>query len=214
MKNKIKKPTFWNVFLLILMVTFIGFGGGNALMPVIKRYAVDKYHWLDADEFDKNVVITNMLPGPMAIQALSYISIRSLGFWKGSLVVILAAIPHVALVVGLYFALTQLPQKYLVVVQIGVLSAIVGCLIGFGWNYFKKGIKESKISLWIILFLSTILFSLFVPTPFNVPVAIMLLFIAIFTTHYIIKKKRISKSTQNSVQKTEITEENDAKGEK
>nr|WP_257720604.1 chromate transporter [Mycoplasma mycoides] len=34
---------FWNIFLFILLITFVGFGGGNAIMPVIKRYAVDKY---------------------------------------------------------------------------------------------------------------------------------------------------------------------------
>lgn len=48
----------------IIMVTFIGFGGGNAMMPVIKRYVVDKYQGLDNDEFDRNVVVTNMLPDP------------------------------------------------------------------------------------------------------------------------------------------------------
>ncbi|WP_220094704.1 chromate transporter [Mycoplasmopsis opalescens] len=192
-KNEIKgpkKPTFLNVFVLVMMVTFIGFGGGNALMPVIKRYVVDKYQWLDADEFDKNVVITNMLPGPMAIQALAYIAIKSLGFWKGTLVVFLAAIPHVAVVVALYFVVSKLSKEYLIVIQIGVLTAIVGCLIGFAWNYFRKGVKENKISLWVITFLVTLAFSLFVPTPFNVPVIIMFLVISIFTTYYVIAKKK------------------------
>ncbi|WP_029608487.1 chromate transporter [Mycoplasma simbae] len=191
MKNtNYKKPTFWNVFVLILMVTFIGFGGGNALMPVIKRYAVDKYGWLSSDEFDKNVVVTNMLPGPMAIQALAYIAIRSLGFWKGSLVVTLAAIPHILLTILLIFAIGWLPQKYLIVVQTGVLVAIVGSLLGFAWGYFKKGIKNIKISLWVILFLVTFCFSLFIPTPYNIPVAIMLIIICIYTTFYLIQKRR------------------------
>ncbi|MCS4536966.1 MULTISPECIES: chromate transporter [unclassified Mycoplasma] len=189
-KNKKKKPTFWNVFVLILMVTFIGFGGGNALMPVIKRYVVDKYEWLDNEEFDKNVVITNMLPGPMAIQALSYVAIKALGFWKGTIVVVLASIPHVVLAVCLIFLVNKLDKRYLMIIQTGVLVAIVGSLIGFAWNYFRKGIKESRISLWLILFISTFAFSLFIPTPWNVPVAIMVLIIAIFTTVFFIKKRK------------------------
>ncbi|BAP00811.1 chromate transport protein [Mycoplasmopsis californica HAZ160_1] len=197
MKNdKYKKPTFWNIFILIIMITFVGFGGGNALMPVIKRYVVDKYGWIDSDEFDKSVVVTNMLPGPMAIQVLSYISIKSLGFWKGMLVVTLGAIPHVLLTIALFFLINLLPLKYLYVVQVGVLVAITGCLIGFGWNYFIKGRKQTGITLWMILFISTLAFSLFVPVPYNLPIGIMLLIIAIYSTYYIIKKR--TKIRQNT----------------
>ncbi|QBF34866.1 chromate transporter [Mycoplasmopsis phocirhinis] len=190
MNKKQKKPTFWNMFILILTVTFIGFGGGNALMPVIKRYVVDKYAWLDSDEFDKNVVITNMLPGPMAIEALSYIAIKALGFWKGFIVVILASIPHIVLAVGLIFLVNKLNRRYLAIIQTGVLIAIVGSLFGFAWNYFRKGIKESRISVWILLFISTFAFSLFVPTPWNVPVAVMVLIIAVFSAVYVINKRK------------------------
>ncbi|MBU4689494.1 chromate transporter [Mycoplasma zalophidermidis] len=212
-KNKenhiIKKPTFWNVFVLILMVTFIGFGGGNALMPVIKRYAVDKYEWLDSDEFDKNVVITNMLPGPMAIEALSYIAMKTLGFWKGFLVVLFASLPHIVVTIALFFVLSKLPLEYLYVVQVGVLVAIVGSLIGFSWSYFKKGIKSNKIGVWTILFLITMAFSLFVPTPYNVPVAIMFLIIGIFAAIYCVQKRKNIKKLKCQLKQEKIIQNTD-----
>lgn len=203
MKNYTKKPTFWNVCLLIIMVTFIGFGGGNAMMPVIKRYVVDKYQWLDNDEFDRNVVVTNMLPGPMAIQSLTYIAIRALGTFKGILAVVFASMPHVALTISLIFVANLVPRDYLIVVQTGVLVAITGSLIGFAWNYFKKGIKETKVSLWIILFLITLAFSVFVPTPYNIPVAIMFLIIAIYSIIFLVKRKQERKLKATPIQKEE-----------
>lgn len=189
-----KEPTFWNIFVFIMLITFVGFGGGNAMMPVIKRYAVDKYKWLDEDEFHHNVVLTNMLPGPAAIQTTAYIAFRTLSKFKAYLVVSLASMPHIILAVGLIFAFNKIPGQYLIAVQTGVLVAITGALIGFGWNYFKKGIKVMKLSLWMILFLVSLSFSLFIPTPYNVPVLVMVLVIAIYSTIFVVKAKRTRKS--------------------
>ncbi|WP_434338364.1 chromate transporter [Mycoplasma capricolum] len=200
-KEYIKPPTFWNIFLFILLITFVGFGGGNAIMPVIKRYAVDKYKWLDEDEFHQNVVLTNMLPGPAAIQTTAYIAFKSLSKFKAYLVVSLASMPHTFFAVGLVFAFNKIPTQYLIVVQLGVLISITGALLGFGYNYFKKGKKVMKLSLWIVLFLSTLLFSLFVPTPYNVPILVMILVIAIYSTIFIIRSKKTKKVDSDEIKK-------------
>ncbi|WP_429996442.1 chromate transporter, partial [Mycoplasmopsis bovis] len=65
---------FWRVLWFIIFTSFIGFGGGNALLPIFKRYSVDKYRWLSEKEFEENVILTNMLPGASVIEALSYIA--------------------------------------------------------------------------------------------------------------------------------------------
>ncbi|RMX34664.1 chromate transporter [Mycoplasmopsis fermentans] len=193
-----KKPTFWNVFLFILFITFIGFGGGNALMPVIKKYAVDKYKWLNEKEFDENVIITNMLPGPSVIEAISYITIKLLGFKKGLFLASFATLPHVLVFFLIFYFVQHIPQKYLFVIELGVIVAIIGSLIGFAWEYFKKSRGKTKISLWLILFLITFAFSLFIPTPWNMPVIIMVLIICIFATVEAIKhKKEIKKLKEN-----------------
>lgn len=51
-----------------------------------------------------------------------------------------------------------------------------------------------KLSLWMILFLVSLSFSLFIPTPYNVPVLVMILVIAIYSTIFVVKAKRTRKS--------------------
>lgn len=58
-----KVNLFWKVFWFILKISFISFGGGNAIMPIAKRYSVEKYNWLTSAEFDEVVIMTNLLPG-------------------------------------------------------------------------------------------------------------------------------------------------------
>ncbi|WP_338822708.1 chromate transporter [Mycoplasmopsis felifaucium] len=191
--KEIKKPSFWRVLGFIILVSFVGFGGGNALMPILKRYSVDKYKWLTQEEFDGNVLITNMLPGPSVIEALSYISFKTLGFWKGTTVVIFGALPHIIVSFLLFYFTKYIPTNYLYVIEVAVLSTIVGTLIIFVWNYYKKGTKKIHISLWIILFLTTFLFTLFIPNPYNMPIGIMIIVILIFTSVYIARKRNTDK---------------------
>lgn len=187
--NNENKVSFWKVLWFIILSTFVGFGGGNALMPILKRYSVDKYKWLTNEEFEENILITNMLPGPSVIEALSYISFKMLGFWKGSIAVIFGALPHVLVAFLLFYFTKYIPKNYLYVIEVAVLSTIIGTLIIFVVNYFKKGSKQIGISLWLILFLSTFFFTLFIPNPYNMPIGIMIVVILIFTSVFYAKKR-------------------------
>ncbi|WP_036456960.1 chromate transporter [Mycoplasmopsis lipofaciens] len=192
--SKIKNESFWKVVGFILLITFIGFGGGNALMPIVRKYSVEKYKWLSEEEFEENVVITNMLPGPSIIEAVSYISIKLLGPRKALLAILIGALPHTLVAFVLIYFSKYIPLKYLYAIEVGVLVAVIGALIGFSIQYFRK--NQIKTNLWVTLFLITFLFCLFVPSPYNIPVAIMFLIILTFTSIYIVKKRYNKKFTK------------------
>lgn len=192
-----KKNTFWNVLLFILKCTFIGFGGGNAIMPVIKRYAVEQNGWLTIKQFDDAVIAANMIPGPAVIEILSYVSIQILGKTKGILVTLLGIMPHVILTMLLFVGMTKLPIKYLYVINMGVIPAIIGILIAFGWRYIKMSQKELSMPLWISLFFFTFIFAIFVPNPFNIVAIPMIITILIVFTYEFIRTKRKKKKEKN-----------------
>lgn len=185
-----KKPKIWEMMLLIIKLTFIGFGGGNALMPVLKNEAVDKKRWMTVEEFDKIVIVSNMLPGPSVIEAISYLAIKVFGFWKGSLITFFAMLPHILLAYLFYFLIYLLPQNYISVISVGVLTAISGVLLAFGYEYMKSSKKQMSIPLWFLLFLFTFAFCLFIPSPFNIPIVVMIIvFIFFGLFHYLSYKK-------------------------
>ncbi|MFV8483746.1 chromate transporter [Mycoplasma sp. Z473B] len=193
-KNKhtvASKASFWEVFLFILKVTIIGFGGGNALMPVIQREAVGKKKWLTEDEFDDIVIVTNMLPGASVIQTLSYIAITLLGKVKGTILTLVAILPHVLLAFAFLVVLTKyLPAEYLKIVSVGVLVAIIAFLINFGVRYAKQAHKTMSTPLWILIFLFSAGYSLFIPAPYNLPVVAIVVVITIYSIWYLITRKK------------------------
>lgn len=191
------KPSFWRVLWFIIFTSFIGFGGGNALLPIFKRYSVDKYRWLSEKEFEENVILTNMLPGASVIEALSYIAFKTLGFWKAMTVIVFGVLPHVIFGFLIFYFTKYIPLKYLFVIEVAVLSTIIGSLIIFIYNYVKKGLKAIKQWLWFVLFLITFVYALFVPAPYNMPVIIMVTIMLIFTIVYFSRKKVIRNKVNN-----------------
>ncbi|MGL4948692.1 MAG: chromate transporter [Mycoplasma sp.] len=170
MKNdKEKHVSFWVVLLFIIKISFIGFGGGNAMFPIIKKEAVDKHKWITSKELDNIVITTNMLPGASVPEAISYISISVLGKAKGIAVTVLGLIPHIMLFFALFaLGIEFVPMKYLNIIYVAVMPVIIATLIHFVIRYIKQSKKELTYTTWIMLFSITTIFCLFVPTPFNI----------------------------------------------
>ncbi|UWD34150.1 chromate transporter [Mesomycoplasma molare] len=190
MKNK----DFWKVFLFIIKVTFIGFGGGNALMPIIKKYAVEENKWITEKEFNDAIIAVNLIPGPAVIEMLSYISITKLGKLLGTLVVLLAVMPHVILSMILFYLSNFLPIKYLFVLNVAVLPVLIGVILVFAYRYFKTSFKNLTLSIWIALFMVSLAFCLFVPAPFNIPaIPLIIVILFVFIFEFIKAKRKVKK---------------------
>jgi len=85
-----------NNLLLKLFITFfkIGaftFGGGWAMISIIEKEIVDRYHWLDREEFLDLLAVAQSLPGILAVNIAVAIGDRLRGL-KGSVVAALATI--------------------------------------------------------------------------------------------------------------------------
>ena len=61
----------WLLFILFFGIGFFGFGSGLAILPIIFQ-TVDEHGFLTHDEFARMVAISQALPGPVSINAISY----------------------------------------------------------------------------------------------------------------------------------------------
>lgn len=69
----------------------LGFGGGPAVIPLMRHEAVTRYRWLDDEEFGETWAIANALPGPIAPKMAAYLGYRE----KGSLGALVGVIAHI-----------------------------------------------------------------------------------------------------------------------
>ena len=75
---------YLQLFLSFLKIGAFSFGGGYAAMPMIQQQMVDVYHWVSGSEFGDLVTISQMTPGPITINAATFVGIRVAG-WQGAL---------------------------------------------------------------------------------------------------------------------------------
>ena len=67
------------LFAAFLQVGALSIGGGYAAMPLIKSLTVDANAWLTAAEFADLVTIAEMTPGPIALNAATFVGMRMAG---------------------------------------------------------------------------------------------------------------------------------------
>lgn len=64
--------TYFALFLAFLRVGFFAFGGGLATLPLIEREIVTTHHWLTRQEFLELLALSQLTPGPIAINAATF----------------------------------------------------------------------------------------------------------------------------------------------
>lgn len=151
---------FWSFF----QVGLFSIGGGLAALPLIQNQVVDLHKWLSLTEFTDLITISEMTPGPIAINSSTFVGTRIAGV-PGALIATFGCVVPSCIIV---MTLAWLYKKYknLAVIQ-GVLEglrpAVVALIASAGLSILILAFwGESGFSLDIgsINFVSVILFSL------------------------------------------------------
>lgn len=68
------------LFFSFLQIGLFSFGGGYAAVPLIQAQIVDHHRWLTMSEFTDLITISQMTPGPIAINSATFVGIKIAGF--------------------------------------------------------------------------------------------------------------------------------------
>lgn len=117
---------FWSFF----QVGALSFGGGYAALPLIQEQVIDKNDWLTNTEYIDVLTISQMTPGPIALNASTFVGTKVAGI-PGSIFATLGCITPSVIIV-LVLAVFYYKYKGLSLVQ-GVIKGLrpaVVALIG------------------------------------------------------------------------------------
>ena len=71
---------YLQLFLTYLKIGFFGFGGGYAMLSLIQNETVVRHAWITGAEFSDILALSQMTPGPIAINSATYIGYTVAGF--------------------------------------------------------------------------------------------------------------------------------------
>ena len=122
---------YLELFWCFIQVGLFSIGGGYAAMPLIQNQVVELHHWITLAEFTDLIAIAEMTPGPIAINAATFVGIRVagvLGGVVGTLGFILPSLVIVSLMAFVYYRYKGLPvlQSILSSLRPAVVALIAG----------------------------------------------------------------------------------------
>ena len=112
---------YLQLFLSFLQIGMFSFGGGYAAMPLIQGQVVQEHQWMTMLEFTDLITISQMTPGPIAVNSATFVGIKIAGI-PGALVATLGCILPSCMIV------TILAKLYLRYRKMDMLQGILGTL--------------------------------------------------------------------------------------
>jgi len=125
-----------------IQIGIMSIGGGLAALPLIQQQTVDINHWLTMSEFLDLITIAQMTPGPIAINAATFVGMRIAGL-PGAIVATLGCVlPSWCIVLTLAFLYNKFKSLNAVKATLGGLRPAVVALIS------SAGITIFIMALW------------------------------------------------------------------
>ena len=164
-----KKISLTELFMEFLKLGVTGFGG-PAMIDYIRQEICAKRNWLDRQDFDYGIAVSQIIPGATATQVATYAGLRIRGVAGGLLGFLGFILPSLVLMIGLSYLYVRFQSQPKVVVifsglQAVIISVIASAALNFSRSYLR-GTRELGIGLialiWLLLQVPpalTILFS-------------------------------------------------------
>ena len=129
---------FWSFF----QIGLFSVGGGYAAMPIIEHQVVELHSWMTMQEFVDIITISQMTPGPIAVNSATFVGIQIAGL-PGAIIATLGCIfPSCIIVLTLAWVYSH--YRNLSVVQ-GVLGGLRPAVVAM---IASAGLSILVLSLW------------------------------------------------------------------
>lgn len=146
---------FWTFF----KIGAFTFGGGYAMIPLIKKETVENKKWISEDDILEIVAIAESTPGPIAINAATFVGQRTMGFFGALAATVGIVLPSFAIITVIAVFLKEFshlkPVKYAFKgISAAVPALILTALVSMG----KKALNSVFAVAVAILALAAVLF--------------------------------------------------------
>ena len=176
--------------LLELYCTFfriggLTFGGGMAMLPMLKREIVEKYGWATEEELLDIYAIGQCTPGVIAVNTSTYIGYQQ-GKLVGSIFATLGMISPSLIIISLIASILKEFMALPIVLHAlaGIRITVCALMLNTVFSLMKSGIKDK---LGVLLFLFGFLLATFTP----IPTILLVVFAAVIGIFVKLRKERV-----------------------
>lgn len=142
---------YLQLFLAYLKIGFFGFGGGYAMLSLIQHEIVEQHAWITSSQFADIVAISQITPGPIAINSATYIGYTVGGFWGAVVATFAVCLPSLTLMLALTRLFLRHRDNRFIHTTVEALKPIVVGMIAAAallMMFPRSGKSENFVDIW------------------------------------------------------------------
>lgn len=146
---------YLSLFWSFLKIGVFSFGGGYAMIPLIKKEIIDVQKWLPIDEFLDVVAISQVTPGPIAVNSATFVGHKIAGIWGAISATLGVTMPSFVIIILIAFLIAKYRHtSFLDDFFVGVRPAVIALIVQAGLAVAKNsytGMKDIILSVAVFL---------------------------------------------------------------
>lgn len=138
------------IFISFFQIGLFSIGGGYAALPLIEHQVLEVHNWLTLEEFADLLTISQMTPGPIALNASTFVGTRVAGLPGAIIATIGCVTPSCIIVLTLaYFYFKYKNLSSIQGILKGLRPAVVSLITSAGLSILLLAIfKSEDVTLW------------------------------------------------------------------
>lgn len=142
-EKKMKRiPKTISLLLTFMKIGLFTFGGGYAMIPLIQRETVENKKWISDEDILEIVAIAESTPGPIAINAATFIGYRVAGFLGALSATFGVVLPSFAIITVVSFVLAEFQNvRWIQYAFNGIRAGVLALIVKALWSMYKQSPK-------------------------------------------------------------------------
>lgn len=122
---------FWQLFITFFKIGLFSFGGGYAMLALIQNEVVTNHAWVTVGEFTNIIAVSQVTPGPIAINSATYIGYQASGsIWGAFWATLGVTLPSVIVITILFLFLNKFKNSpYIQNAFRGLKPTVIGLIL-------------------------------------------------------------------------------------
>ena len=138
MKNK-KLSLCARLFYTFFKIGLFTFGGGYAMIPLIERETAEKNKWVTDSDILDIVAVAEATPGPVAINAATFVGYKTAGFWGSFFATFGVVLPSFIIIYIISVFFREFADiKIVKYAFFGIRAGVIALIISAFLKLFKK----------------------------------------------------------------------------
>ncbi|NLJ49016.1 MAG: chromate transporter, partial [Candidatus Atribacteria bacterium] len=147
---------YFYLFLAFVRIGFLAFGGGIAVLPLIQKEIVDTYQWLTTTQFLDLVTLSELTPGPIAINSATFVGYKVGGFFGAVIATGSFCLPSIGFIIFISKFLSLFEgNDHVQKIMKGLRPSVIALMSLAGFSIAQNGIMD-----WFAVILSVVSFIL------------------------------------------------------